>query len=90
MKTAREILMRKLKIAGEYLPPWQQGIIISAMEDYLGQYIQNCLDCGGEMEQMSACCGAPIDDDYLICSACKEHSELAVCETCKGIGKILK
>lgn len=47
-----------------------------------------CPDCDGDMEAMSACCGASIDTDMLICMDCKEHSELAVCETCNGEGRV--
>lgn len=49
---------------------------------------KECPDCGGEMEQVSECCGASIDSDILICSDCKEHSDIAVCETCNGEGVV--
>lgn len=47
-----------------------------------------CPDCGGDPDIVSACCGASIDTDILICSDCKEHSEIAVCETCEGRGTV--
>ena len=49
-----------------------------------------CPDCGGEMDAMSECCGAKIDTDMMMCYDCKEHSDLAVCETCNGKGKVQK
>jgi len=48
-----------------------------------------CPDCLGDFPVISECCGAPIDTDILICSDCKEHSDLAVCETCNGTGQKL-
>lgn len=47
-----------------------------------------CPDCNGNMEELSACCGAPIDSDILICSDCKDHSDIVQCETCNGTGEI--
>lgn len=47
-----------------------------------------CPDCEGQQEQMSECCGALIDSYILICSQCKEHSDISVCETCNGTGEI--
>lgn len=70
-------------------------------DDHLHQEAQNhlrlqdaepeykvCPDCNGDPEQMSECCYAPIDSDILVCSECKEHSSIAVCETCGGEGRI--
>jgi hypothetical protein len=48
----------------------------------------DCPDCKGETEELSICCGAMIDSDMLICYECKEHSDIAVCETCDGTGSI--
>jgi DnaJ-class molecular chaperone len=48
-----------------------------------------CPDCEGDMEQRSNCCYAPIDRDILICHECKEHAELAVCDTCNGEGRVI-
>lgn len=47
-----------------------------------------CPDCEGDFPKMSACCGAYIDSDILICGSCREHSELAVCETCNNSGRV--
>lgn len=47
-----------------------------------------CPDCEGDMETMSNCCGAKIDTDMLICYDCKEHSDVAICETCNGEGEV--
>lgn len=64
------------------------------MDLMLGHAVQQltepnvCPDCEGEMEQISTCCGGPIDEDTLICLECKEHSDIEVCETCNGSGTI--
>lgn len=53
------------------------------------EYI-TCPECEGDMPARSNCCYAPIDADILICRECKEHAELAVCETCNGKGVVEK
>lgn len=45
-----------------------------------------CPDCEGNDERLSICCGANIDSDHLICYECREHSDIAECETCDGTG----
>lgn len=46
-----------------------------------------CEDCEGKGHTgVSACCGADIDEDHLICHDCKEHSEFEECERCDGDG----
>ena len=51
-------------------------------------YIE-CPDCEGEgYFGESACCGALIDEDILICSKCLEHSEKYECDNCNGTGTI--
>ncbi|MDQ3158706.1 MAG: hypothetical protein M3P98_01030 [bacterium] len=40
------------------------------------QYAEEKHDHIVEMSSLSECCGAPCDDDILICSACKEHCDL--------------
>lgn len=50
--------------------------------------MKTCPDCLGTKEILSSCCGAKIDEDYLICSDCKDHSDVAVCETCDGDGEV--
>ena len=47
-----------------------------------------CPDCNGDDEPLSECCGARIDTDILICYECRDHSEVAVCETCDGTGEV--
>lgn len=90
MKTAKNILYKVAAQKGDGLMSGQTSWIVEAMEEYLNQYVKDCPECEGDMEPMSACCGASIDTDILICRDCKEHSELAVCETCNGLGKIIK
>lgn len=48
-----------------------------------------CPDCNDKMMDISECCGAKIDSDYLVCYKCKEHSDIAICETCLGKGTII-
>jgi len=55
---------------------------------YDGPEEERCPECEGEAGQVSECCGAAIDSDILICSDCKDHSEIEVCETCNGEGII--
>jgi hypothetical protein len=50
--------------------------------------IKICPDCEGSEDIVSDCCGASIDSDMLICYECKEHSDIAVCNTCDGEGVI--
>jgi hypothetical protein len=33
-----------------------------------------------DCEPLSNCCGAPIDTDILICTDCKEHSDIDKCD----------
>lgn len=47
-----------------------------------------CYECNGKNKPLSNCCGAPIDEDILICSECKEHADIADCEVCNGTGEI--
>lgn len=48
-----------------------------------------CPECAGVMSELSACCGAPMDSDILICSDCKEHSDFYECDTCNGTGEVI-
>jgi|LakMenEpi03Aug12_release.lakeMendotaPanAssembly.Ray.scaffolds.fasta_scaffold1048961_1 hypothetical protein len=68
-------------------------------DDHLQNYLERveqrekenkkiCPDCEGSEDIVSDCCGASIDSDMLICYECKEHSDIAVCETCDGEGVI--
>jgi len=42
-----------------------------------------CEECGGTNNSpTSSCCGASIDTDMLICYDCREHADIALCETC--------
>lgn len=58
------------------------------MEDYKKTQTKDCPDCDGvgHFKDASECCGADIDEDILICHACKEHSGFAECENCNGKG----
>jgi len=38
----------------------------------LNKYLQECDDS----EEVSNCCGAPLFDDTIICSKCKEQSDI--------------
>lgn len=52
-----------------------------------------CEDCDGEGTlDESDCCGASLigGGDDKLCKDCKEHSQKAICDTCKGTGKIWK
>ena len=62
--------------------------MINPHEKDLG--MKPCPECGSNAELYSVCCGAAIDKDTLICHACKDHSEIEVCEMCGGTGKIPK
>lgn len=47
----------------------------------------SCQDCDGTGKvSLSNCCGADVDDDILICPACKEHCDVSDCDTCDGTG----
>jgi DnaJ-class molecular chaperone len=50
-----------------------------------------CPDCEGEgHSEGSYCCDAYFDEDIKICSSCKDHTDYAECEKCKGTGTIMK
>ncbi len=53
---------------------------------------KECPVCEGDTTELSNCCGGQFAEpgwpDNDICGSCGEHSEIHVCETCKGKGFI--
>ena len=48
-----------------------------------------CPDCEGVSQELSDCCGARMNSDFMMCSDCKDHCGIQVCETCDGEGQVV-
>ena len=47
-----------------------------------------CPECNGDSEELSDCCGAPMNTDIMMCSDCKDHCGISVCDYCDGKGEV--